>query len=44
MYRLMAEDFSDAILNDRPPLFPGADAVLQMRAIDMLYASAKEKY
>src|SRR5690606_14764571 len=26
-YRLMAEDFADAILNDRPPLYPAEDGV-----------------
>jgi len=42
-YQLMVEDFAVAMLNDRAPMFPGTEAVLQMRAIDMLYASAKEK-
>lgn len=40
-YTLMAEDFADAILNQRPPKFPASDAVKQMRVIDQLYASAK---
>jgi xylose dehydrogenase (NAD/NADP) len=38
-YVLMVEDFGDAILNNRPMKFPPEDAVAQMRAIDMLYAS-----
>ncbi|MBZ0289657.1 MAG: hypothetical protein K8I30_18690, partial [Anaerolineae bacterium] len=40
-YTLMAEDFSDAFLNHRPPRFVPQDAVDNMRAIDMLYASAR---
>ncbi|MDX2160051.1 MAG: Gfo/Idh/MocA family oxidoreductase [bacterium] len=40
-YQLMVEDFADAILNDRPPTFGAHDAVNQMRAVDMLYASAR---
>jgi predicted dehydrogenase len=40
-YTLMAEDFADAILNKRPPRFPIEDSIAQMRAIDMLYASAE---
>jgi xylose dehydrogenase (NAD/NADP) len=40
-YQVMVEDFADAILNDRPILFPVDDAVRNMAAIDMLYASAR---
>lgn len=40
-YTLMAEDFADAILNNRPPRFSAEDGIAQMRAIDMLYASAR---
>jgi xylose dehydrogenase (NAD/NADP) len=40
-YTIMAEDFSDAFLNRRPPRFLPQDAVDNMRAIDMLYASAR---
>jgi len=40
-YSLMAEDFADALLNNRPPRFAPQDAVDNMRAIDMLYASAR---
>ncbi len=35
-YTLMAEDFADALLHDRPPLYPPGDGVANMRAIDML--------
>jgi xylose dehydrogenase (NAD/NADP) len=40
-YQLMAEDFADAILNDRPPLYPPEDAVAAMRLMDSLRASAQ---
>lgn len=40
-YTLMAEDFSDAILNKRPLRFPVEYAIANMRVIDMLYAAAK---
>ncbi len=39
-YTLMAEDFADALLNQRPPNFPPQDAVRNMEALDRLYASA----
>jgi predicted dehydrogenase len=39
-YTLMTEDFADALLNNRPPRYLAQDGVLNMRAIDMLYASA----
>lgn len=38
-YTLMTEDFSDAILNKRPPLFAPQDAVANMAVIDLLLAS-----
>ena len=39
-YTLMGEDFADALLNNRPPMFPPQDAVRNMEAIDRLYAAA----
>ncbi len=39
-YTLMAEDFADALLNQRPPRFPIADSIAQMRVLDRLYAAA----
>lgn len=41
-YQLMAEDFADSLLNNRPPLFAPEDAVQNMRAIDQLLASARD--
>ncbi|GAB4517746.1 MAG: Gfo/Idh/MocA family oxidoreductase [Anaerolineae bacterium] len=41
-YTLMAEDFADALLNNRPPRFAPQDAVENMRVIDMLLASARQ--
>jgi len=40
-YQLMAEDFADAILNNRPPLYPAEDGVAAMRLMDSLRASAQ---
>lgn len=40
-YRLMVEDFADALINNRPPRFDPQDAVENMRVIDMLLASAR---
>jgi D-xylose 1-dehydrogenase (NADP+, D-xylono-1,5-lactone-forming) len=40
-YTLMAEDFADALLDNRPPRYAPQDAVDNMRALDMLYASAR---
>jgi predicted dehydrogenase len=40
-YTLMLEDFADSLLNNHPPRFSPQDAVDNMRAIDMLYASAR---
>ncbi|MCB9450922.1 MAG: Gfo/Idh/MocA family oxidoreductase [Anaerolineaceae bacterium] len=40
-YTLMAEDFADALLNDRPPRFPGQDGVENMHVIDRLLAAAR---
>jgi xylose dehydrogenase (NAD/NADP) len=41
-YRLMAEDFADAVLNNRPPRFPAQDGVRNMAVLDRLLASARE--
>ncbi|MFQ3565888.1 MAG: Gfo/Idh/MocA family oxidoreductase [Aggregatilineales bacterium] len=40
-YQLMVEDFANALLNNRPPAFPPADAIANMRVIDRLIASAQ---
>jgi xylose dehydrogenase (NAD/NADP) len=40
-YTLMAEDFADALLEGRPPRYPAADAVANMRVLDQLYAAAQ---
>jgi D-xylose 1-dehydrogenase (NADP+, D-xylono-1,5-lactone-forming) len=40
-YTIMAEDFADALINNRPPRYAPQDGVDNMRAIDMLYASAR---
>lgn len=40
-YTLMAEDFADALLNNRPPRYAPVDGVANMRVIDMLLASAR---
>ncbi len=40
-YTLMAEDFADALLNNRPPRYPAEDAVLGMRLMDGLRSSAQ---
>ena len=40
-YTLMAEDFADALLNNRPPRFAGQDGVANMRVIDMLLQDAR---
>lgn len=40
-YQLMVEDFADALINQRPPRFDPQDAVNNMRAVDMLLASAR---
>lgn len=40
-YTLMAEDFADALLNNRPPRFAPQDGVYTMKAIDMLKAAAQ---
>lgn len=41
-YTLMAEDFADALLNDRPPRFAPMDGVANMDVLDRLAASARE--
>lgn len=40
-YQLMVEDFAGALLEKRPTAYPIAEAVAQMRAIDMLYAAVR---
>ena len=40
-YALEAEEFADCLLEGRPPRYPAADAVANMRAIDALYRSAR---
>jgi predicted dehydrogenase len=42
-YTLIVEDFAEAMQQVRPTRYPPQDAVNQMRALDMLYASAKVK-
>ena len=39
-YRLMAEDFADALINKRAPRFPATDAVQNMVVVDELLAQA----
>ncbi|MFW5748266.1 MAG: Gfo/Idh/MocA family protein [Chloroflexota bacterium] len=39
-YELMVEDFADAVILDRPPMFPPEDAVANMRVIDQFKAVA----
>jgi D-xylose 1-dehydrogenase (NADP+, D-xylono-1,5-lactone-forming) len=41
-YTLMAEDFADALLNNRPPRYAPQDGVNTMKAIDMLKAAASQ--
>jgi len=38
-YTIMAEDFADALLNNRPPRYAPQDAVSNMKVIDALLAS-----
>lgn len=40
-YTLMAEDFADALLNNRPPKYDPQDGVDNMKVVDMLYASLR---
>ena len=35
-YTIMAEDFADALINNRPPRFPAQDGVRNMQVIDRL--------
>ncbi|MBZ0276228.1 MAG: Gfo/Idh/MocA family oxidoreductase [Anaerolineae bacterium] len=42
-YTLMAEDFADALLLNRPPRFSGQDGVENMRVLDQLLAAAGVK-
>ena len=41
-YTLMIQDFNQAILDDRDPLFPGDDAIMNMRVIDAVLKAAQE--
>ncbi|NLX09866.1 MAG: Gfo/Idh/MocA family oxidoreductase [Chloroflexi bacterium] len=41
-YALMVEDFSAAVLEDRDPMFPAEDAVLNMRVIDAIFQAVRE--
>jgi predicted dehydrogenase len=43
-YRLMVEDFADALLHKRPPAYPPSDAVANMRVLDQLIASARANW
>ncbi|MCD4684890.1 MAG: Gfo/Idh/MocA family oxidoreductase, partial [Anaerolineae bacterium] len=38
----LIEDFNRAVLDDRDPLFGGADAIKNMRVIDAIYAAARD--
>ncbi|MCY3779891.1 MAG: Gfo/Idh/MocA family oxidoreductase [Chloroflexi bacterium] len=40
-YQLMVEDFADALINERAPRFPPADAVNNMVVVDALLAGAR---
>jgi len=40
-YALLVEDFNRALIDRRPPLFPGEDAIGNMRVIDAIYAAAR---
>ena len=40
-YRLMVEDFADALLDGRPPRFAPSDAVSNMAVVDRLLADAR---
>lgn len=40
-YTLMIEDFSDALLEGRPPRYPARDSVGNMRVIEQVLASAR---
>ena len=40
-YTIMAEDYADALINNRPPRFAPQDAADQMRVLDRLYASMR---
>jgi xylose dehydrogenase (NAD/NADP) len=41
-YTLIIDDFNAAILEDRDPLFPAEDAILNMRVIDAIFKAARE--
>ncbi len=41
-YTLMIDDFNAAITENRDPLFPGEDAILNMRVIDAIYKAARD--
>jgi predicted dehydrogenase len=40
-YQRMVEHFADCVLNDRDPRYPASEAAANMRAIEALYASAR---
>lgn len=40
-YTLMAEDFAEALLENRPPRYAPEDGIRNMQAIDLLYAAAR---
>jgi predicted dehydrogenase len=42
-YRLMVEHFSDCILNDRPPIRGPEDALENMRVLEAIRRSARER-
>ncbi len=42
-YQLMVEHFADCVLHDRPVRYPAAEAAQNMRVIDALYRSARQK-
>ncbi|MGH7504508.1 MAG: Gfo/Idh/MocA family oxidoreductase, partial [Longimicrobiales bacterium] len=41
-YRIMVEQFADAVLHDRPHRCTAAEAALNMRVIEALYRSARD--
>ncbi len=42
-YRLMVEDFGDAVLHGKPLRYPPAEGLANMRVIDALYESARSR-
>lgn len=41
-YTLMIEDYNQAVIENRDPVFPPEDAVSNMRVIDAIFAAAKQ--